>query len=57
MNEENLLFEIKPKYTIPYIIIIHFWDILFFVGIMVILRYAKRFINSYNYSVCNDFNI
>lgn len=57
MNEENLLFEIKPKYTIPYIIIIHFWDILFFVGIMVILRYATRIINSYNYSVCNDFNI
>ena len=37
MQNQDILFEIKPKYNIPYSIIIHFWDILIFGIVLVIL--------------------
>lgn len=57
MSDDNVLFEIKQRYTIPYIIITKFWDILFFIVIMVILRDATGVIGCYNYSVYNNSSI
>ena len=37
MSEENVLIEIKPKFSIPYYIISHFWDILVFAFIIVFI--------------------
>ncbi len=37
MQKQDVLFEIKPKYNILYSIITHFWDILIFAVVLVLL--------------------
>lgn len=57
MSEEDLLFEIKPQYNILYVILSHFWDILVFIFIMVIIRITATITAKCDYSIFYIFNM
>lgn len=40
MSKEELLYKIKPKYNIIYTAITHFWDIVVFFLVLIILRFT-----------------
>ncbi len=56
MPNTDLLFEIKPKYSIFYTIITHLFDIAIFVFILVILRFKSTIIFKCNCSIYYNFN-
>lgn len=51
MSEKELLFEIKPKYSIGYTILNHFWDIVVFICIMIVIRTTATVISKCNCSI------